>query len=476
MFRRTKIVATLGPATDDPNILRDIIQQGVNVVRLNFSHGNAEDQKKRADWVREIAQELGLHVAILGDLQGPKIRISTFAQGQVELKVGQDFCLDARLAPLKGTAQQVGLDYKHLPQDLNVGDQLMLDDGRIQLKVSRIDGEQIHTEVLVGGTLSNKKGINKKGGGLSAEALTDKDKQDIQTAAAIGVDYLAVSFPRTGADLHDARQLARAAGCDAKIIAKVERAEAVASVEAMDEIIVAADAIMVARGDLGVEIGDPELLGVQKQLIQRSLAWDRPVITATQMMESMVHASMPTRAEVMDVANAVLDGTDAVMLSAETATGDYPVETVQSMANVCLGAERHPSTQISRHRLEQTFDDIEEATAMSAMYMANHLKEVKAIVAITASGNTPLLMSRISSKLPILGISYKASTLNRMALFRGVKAIHIHEQTLQNTDVDGILAHLVAEGFLEKNSHVIVTYGDTMHAQGSTNSCKAVQL
>ncbi|MGL4475200.1 MAG: pyruvate kinase, partial [Shewanella sp.] len=340
MFRRTKIVTTLGPATDKDDNLKRIIAAGANVVRLNFSHGSAEDHLARAEKVREIAKLLNKNVAILGDLQGPKIRVSTFKDDQkIKLNIDDSFTLDAEMAKGEGNQVAVGIDYKSLPQDVIVGDILMLDDGRVQLQVSAIDGAKIHTKVTVAGVLSNNKGINKKGGGLSAAALTDKDKADIITAAKIGVDYLAVSFPRSGADIEYARQLATDAGCNALIVAKVERAETVQCEAAMDDIIHASDVIMVARGDLGVEIGDAALVAVQKSLIRRSRQLNKVVITATQMMESMITSPMPTRAEVMDVANAVLDGTDAVMLSAETAAGDFPEETVKAMASVCLGAE-----------------------------------------------------------------------------------------------------------------------------------------
>ncbi|MGL4895097.1 MAG: pyruvate kinase, partial [Shewanella sp.] len=411
MFRRTKIVTTLGPATDRDDNLRRIIAAGANVVRLNFSHGSPEDHLKRATQAREIAKELGVHVAILGDLQGPKIRVSTFKDNKkVQLKLGQAYILDAELAKGEGDEQQVGIDYKQLPDDVNIGDILMLDDGRVQLRVERVEGRKVHTTVTVAGPLSNNKGINKQGGGLSAAALTEKDKADILTAAMIQVDYLAVSFPRCGADLDYARALAKEAGSNALIVAKVERAEAVASEEAMDDVILASDVVMVARGDLGVEIGDAALVAVQKKLISRSRQLNKIVITATQMMESMISNPMPTRAEVMDVANAVLDGTDAVMLSAETAAGDFPEETVKAMANVCVGAESHPSVKVSKHRLDARFTSIEETIALSTMYAANHLEGVKAIIALTESGATPQLMSRISSSLPILGLSRHATT------------------------------------------------------------------
>lgn len=477
-LRRTKIVTTLGPATDRDNNLEKIIEAGANVVRLNFSHGNAEDHLARANKVREIAAKLGKHVAILGDLQGPKIRVSTFKEGKVFLNVGDKFLLDASLAKGEGDKEKVGIDYKGLPADVVPGDILLLDDGRVQLQVLQIQGSKVFTEVTVGGPLSNNKGINKHGGGLSAEALTEKDKEDILTAAKIGVDYLAVSFPRTGEDLEYARRLARDAGCYAKIVAKVERAETVASDEAMDDIILASDVVMVARGDLGVEIGDPELVGVQKKLIRRSRKLNRAVITATQMMESMITNPMPTRAEVMDVANAVLDGTDAVMLSAETAAGQYPAETVTAMANVCLGAEKMPSINVSKHRMDAEFDSIEETVAMSTMFAANHMKAIKAIIAITESGRTALMLSRISSGLPIFAISRHEHTLNLTALYRGVTPIYFDNKEVDNgleTSLN-VVNLLRDKGYLNSGELVILTQGDTMNTVDSTNTSRILRV
>ncbi|QYK07346.1 pyruvate kinase [Shewanella mangrovisoli] len=476
MFRRTKIVTTLGPATDRDDNLRRIIAAGANVVRLNFSHGSPEDHLKRATQAREIAKELGVHVAILGDLQGPKIRVSTFKDNKkVQLNLGQAYILDAELGKGEGDENQVGIDYKQLPDDVNVGDILMLDDGRVQLRVERVEGRKVHTTVTVAGPLSNNKGINKQGGGLSAAALTEKDKADILTAAMIQVDYLAVSFPRSGADLEYARSLAQQAGSNALIVAKVERAEAVASEEAMDDVILASDVVMVARGDLGVEIGDAALVAVQKKLIARSRQLNKIVITATQMMESMISSPMPTRAEVMDVANAVLDGTDAVMLSAETAAGDFPEETVKAMANVCIGAESHPSVKVSKHRLDARFTSVEETIALSTMYAANHLEGVKAIIALTESGATPKLMSRISSSLPILGLSRHETTLAKMALYRGVLPIYF-DSTIYPADelAQKALESLATAGYLQSGDLVLMTKGDAMETIGGTNTCKVL--
>ncbi|MDP5135461.1 pyruvate kinase [Rheinheimera baltica] len=477
MHRRTKIVATLGPATNTQLSIEKLIQAGASVFRLNFSHGSADDHRERATMVRAAATKLGAHVAILGDLQGPKIRVSTFKDGAVVLEEGQPYVLDAELGKGEGDEHQVGIDYKELPQDVEPGDLLLLDDGRIQLSVDRVEGSRVYTTVTVGGKLSNNKGINRQGGGLTAPALTDKDKRDIITAAEIDVDYLAVSFPRSGDDLRLARDLAIAAGSEARIMAKVERAEAVADDETLDDIIRASDAVMVARGDLGVEIGDAELVGQQKRIIARSRQLNRVVITATQMMESMIESPMPTRAEVMDVANAVLDGTDAVMLSAETAAGKYPTETVRAMARVCDGAEKHPSVQISKHRMDVTFTEISETIALSAMYAANHLDGIKAIITLTESGYTAKLMSRITSPQPIYALSRHTKTLNKMALYRGVYPAFFDSTVLSGQSLaDAAIDAIKDKAGLKSGDLVIMTHGDVMETVGASNTCRIVEV
>ena len=347
--KRTKIVSTLGPATSDLETIKGLIEAGVNVFRLNFSHGTVADHRNRATLIHEAAKQLQTRVAILADLQGPKIRIACFKQGKIELQVGKPFILDADLDSTIGDETQVGLDYKNLPKDVAAGDKLLLDDGRVVFVVEKISGNKVHCKVEVAGVLSNHKGLNKLGGGLTAKALTEKDKADLISAVSINADYIAISFPRNAQDMIDARELMHAAGGKAGLVAKIERAEAM---HAIDDIIRASDAVMVARGDLGVEIGDAALPAAQKLIIQRARALDKAVITATQMMESMIENSIPTRAEVFDVANAVLDYTDAVMLSAETATGKHPVAVVEAMSRICIGAENEPSTKMSKHRIE----------------------------------------------------------------------------------------------------------------------------
>ncbi|MEW6997046.1 pyruvate kinase [Colwelliaceae bacterium BS250] len=479
MPRRTKIVATLGPATDDINVLREVIKAGVNVVRLNFSHGVAQDHITRAENVRAIAKELNTYVAVLGDLQGPKIRISTFKDGPIELEIGDGFILDADLAKGEGTKQSIGIDYKELPNDVNTGDVLLLDDGRVQLIVDKIVGNKVYTTTSIGGPLSNNKGINRQGGGLTAAALTDKDKEDIKLAAKLDADFLAVSFPRDAADMREARLLAQEANCNAKLVSKIERAEAVNDNDVLDGIILASDVVMVARGDLGVEIGDAALVGKQKHIIARSRQLNRVVITATQMMETMISNPMPTRAEVMDVANAVLDGTDAVMLSAETAAGKYPVETVKAMASVCIGAEKQRSANISKHRLDMMFNDISETVALSAMYAANHLKGVKAIISLTESGMTAKVMSRITSGLPIFSLSRHTKTLAKSAIYRGVYPVFFDStQTSDEALSSEILAAVgqQEESNLVSGDLVILTHGDTMETVGASNTIKVLTV
>ncbi len=470
MIRRTKIVATLGPATDDPAKLEQLLLAGVNMVRLNFSHGDADSHRLRARQVREISKRLGRSVAVLGDLQGPKIRIAKFKEGKVTLVPGAEFALDADLAVDQGDVNQVSIAYKALPADSNPGDVLLIDDGRLELVVDRVEGNRIITRVRIGGEISNNKGINRQGGGLSAPALTNKDKADIVLAAELDIDYLAVSFPRNADDIQQARDLLAAAGGHACLMAKIERAEAVADDETLDSIIRASDAVMVARGDLGVEIGDAQLIGKQKHIIARARKLNRVVVTATQMMESMIHNSLPTRAEVFDVANAVLDGTDAVMLSAETATGDDPCGVVKAMSRICIGAQTQRSMTKSGHRMDLTFSSVEETVAMAAMYSANHLNGVAAIVCLTETGGTPLLMSRISSGLPIYAMTASHRIQRRVALFRGVEPVHfVNEQLAEGELEQRGLQVLRDRGALKAGDLVIMTRGNKIGKDGGTN-------
>jgi pyruvate kinase len=426
MTRRTKIVATLGPATDDPAVLKEIIDAGMDVARINFSHGEEEDHRERIGALRKASEECGREIGLMGDLQGPKIRVRRFKNNRATLKEGASFFLDSTLGMDDGSSEGVGVAYPNLHEDVTAGDMLLLNDGQITLKVDRIEGTRVHASVVLGGILSDHKGINRQGGGLSAPALTDKDRKYIQFAAQTGMDFLAISFVRNADDVHEARELFRAAGGEGLIVAKIERAEAVGCIESIIE---AADVIMVARGDLGVEMGYAELTGMQKRIIRLTRRRNKIVITATQMMESMIRSPTPTRAEVSDVANAVMDGTDAVMLSAETAVGEYPVSVIAAMSEVCRGAEKHVLARgRTSHRLDDRFKRVDEAIAMAVMYTANHL-DVKAIIALTESGSTTLWMSRIRSDIPIYAFTPHASTSRRVTLYRGVYPVSFKLET-----------------------------------------------
>ena len=475
LYRSTKIVATLGPASNTPEILEQMIRAGVNVVRLNFSHGSAQDHIDRALMVREAAKRAGREVAIMADLQGPKIRVGKFAQGKVMLEAGQPFVLDASRTEM-GDLQGVGLDYKELPRDVVAGDLLLLNDGLIVLTVDKVHGEQVHTTVKMGGELSNNKGINKKGGGLTAPALTGKDMEDIKTAMSFQADYLAVSFPKNATDLEMARQLANVAAAQYKhkpgLIAKIERAEAIPRLE---EILRASDGIMVARGDLAVEVGNATVPALQKRMIKMAREMDKVVITATQMMESMITNPVPTRAEVSDVANAVLDGTDAVMLSAETAAGKYPLETVVEMAQICLAAESAELVELDDDFTGKTFTRIDQTIAMGALFTAHHLG-AKAIVALTESGSTVLWMSRHRIHIPIYALTTQQSTQRKMALYRNVRPLLMDTSADRDTALAQAEAHLKSRGIMQAGDVYAITCGEPMGSPGGTNMLKICKV
>ena len=476
-LRRTKIVATVGPASAPEPMLDTLIGAGVNVFRLNFSHGTAETHRDTADKIRRCAEQRGQHVAILADLQGPKIRIGCFRDGPIMLSAGQPFTLDTALPDDAGDAKQVGVSYPPLPTDCQAGDILLLNDGLLELEVNAINGTRVECTVRVGGELSDHKGVNRKGGGLSARALTEKDLADILTAADMDVDFLALSFPRDADDVEEARRRYQSAGGKGGIIAKIERAEAVADDDTLDAIIVASDGVMVARGDLAVEIGDAELVGVQKHIIRRARALNRFVITATQMMESMIHSPQPTRAEVSDVANAVLDGTDAVMLSAETAVGDFPAETVQAMDRIILGAERTWQERRTDRPINDRADNIDEVIAMAAMQAANRLSNVAAIIAMTETGNTPRLMSRLRSGMPIYAFTPYPSSQRRVAILRGVHAIPFDSHALASDTVNRqAVSMLEAMGVVQTGDRILITKGNYDDAHGGTNTLKIVEV
>ncbi len=469
--RATKIVATLGPASSAPDLLEDMIRAGVNVVRLNFSHGKAQDHIDRAKLVREVAQKAGREVAIMADLQGPKIRVGKFADGKVELKGGEKFVLDASRAT-PGDLGGVGLDYKELPRDVVSGDLLLLNDGLIVLTVDFVQGDAVHTTVKIGGELSNNKGINRQGGGLSAPALTPKDMEDIRTAMSFQADYVAVSFPKSASDMEMARQLCNAAAAEYNhkphLIAKIERAEAI---PALEDILKASDGIMVARGDLAVEVGNAVVPALQKRMIKLARELDKVVITATQMMESMITNPVPTRAEVSDVANAVLDGTDAVMLSAETASGRYPLETVQEMAKICIAAEDAEDVELDADFTGRVFRTIDQSIAMGALFTAHHLG-AKAIVAMTDSGSTPLWMSRHRIHVPIYALTPRVATQRKMALYRNVRPLLMDTSVDRDTALAEAEEHLKKRDIVQSGDVYAITCGEPMGAPGGTNMLK----
>ena len=470
-MRSTKIVATLGPASSDPVVLARMMRAGVDVVRLNFSHGTSADHEARAELVRETCRRIGRTVGIMADLQGPKIRVGKFKDGKVSLKPGDPFILDASCGMGDGT--RAGLDYKELPRDVKPGDVLLLDDGKIVLDVKDVRGNEIHTVTRHGGALSNNKGINRQGGGLTAPALTPKDIEDIRTAARLKVDYLAVSFPKSAADMYMAKELLRAGGGHGLLIAKIERAEAI---PALEEIMRACDGIMVARGDLAVEVGDAAVPALQKRMIRQARELNKLTITATQMMESMIASPVPTRAEVSDVANAVLDGTDAVMLSAESASGQYPVETVEAMNRICVEAEKSQAVTLDKEFLDRVFQRVDQSIAMAALFTAFHLK-VKAIAALTESGSTALWMSRLEFGVPIYALTSQTSTRYRTTLFRGVFPLivryigHDREELLQEAE-----SVLVKNGAVKEGDIIVVTFGEPIGTSGGTNTMKILRV
>ena len=472
--RRTKIVATLGPATDEPGVIVGMVAAGLNVARINFSHGTRDSQRKRIDMVRAAARDADRYVGILADLAGPKIRIESFVGGAVQLVENAPFALDTTLDPAGGNINEVGCAYQNLPADVRAGDTLLLADGQIVLDVDKVVGSRIHCVVKVGGELSNRKGLNRQGGGISAPALTDKDLEDIRLAAELGIDYLAVSFARDGDDMRRAQSELRKWRGEALVVAKIERHEAL---DNLAGILAVTDVVMVARGDLGVEMGYAELTGLQKTIIAQSLARNRVVITATQMMESMIQNPMPTRAEVSDVANAVLDGTDAVMLSAETAAGKYPVKAVQAMADVIRGAEKYQlGAQRGVLRAEDEFGSSEEAISRAVMYTANHMR-VRAIVALTESGSTPLWMSRIRADIPIYAFTRHEGTRRRVTLYRGVYAVPFDITHTESRELyQSIFDRLLSLGLVDVNDLVILTKGEQSGVSGGTNSMQIVRV
>ena len=476
-LRRTKIVATIGPSSQSQHMIGRLLGAGVDVFRLNFSHGEQADHVQVARHIRRQAGHHGRYVGILADLQGPKIRIGGFADGAVVLQAGDPFQLSLSIAPDAGDQRGVSVEYEALPASVEQDDVLLLDDGKLRLRVDDVSESTVDCTVIVGGRLSSRKGVNKLGGGLAAPALTEKDLDDIKAMPDIEPDFVAVSFVSSAEDIIYARQLLADQGLNPAIIAKIERAEVVADTALLNSIIDASDGVMVARGDLGVEVGDAQLIGIQKNLISTTRKRDRMVITATQMMESMINNSMPTRAEVFDVANAVLDGTDAVMLSAETAVGDFPVEVVAAMADAALGAEQHPVARTSKYRLDREFSSAQETIALSAMYGANHFSGMRGIASLTERGTTPTMMSRLSSGLPIFALSRRADTLQRLALCRGVIPLFFDFTAFATQDLEArTIEFLVDGGFLARGDYILLTMGTAQGEAGKTDRMKILPV
>ena len=477
VIRRTKIVATVGPASDSSDMIARLMNAGVNVFRLNFSHGTSAHHAKVAARIRKQATIAGNYVGIMADLQGPKIRIGSFKDESIQLAAGDPFRLDLELADGEGDIRGVGLEYRELCTSVARGDTLLLDDGRIRLRVDEVEDSAVECTVLLGGKLGSRKGINRLGGGLAAPALTAKDLTDIDSLAEVHPDFVAVSFVSSAEDIHQTRELLQQHNLNPSIIAKIERAEVVADSETLDGIVIASDGVMVARGDLGVEVGDAQLIGIQKELITKARRMDRVVITATQMMESMIENPMPTRAEVFDVANAVLDGTDAVMLSAETAVGKFPVEVVVAMSEAALGAERQAVVRTSRYRANREFSSAQETIAMSAIYAANHYGNVRGIACLTQSGRTPLLMSRLSSGRPIFALSHVSETLQKLCLCRGVVPLFFDAEAFDSDSVEArAIEFLLDGGYLSKEDSILLTRGERMGTAGSTNIMKILPV
>ena len=476
-LRRTKIVATVGPASQSQDMIGRLLEAGVDVFRLNFSHGAQADHAQVAQHIRRQAGHHGRYVGILADLQGPKIRIGGFTEGSVMLQAGDPFQLSLSIAPDAGDQRGVSVEYQALPASVEQDDILLLDDGKLRLRVDDVNETTVDCTVLIGGKLSSRKGVNKLGGGLAAPALTEKDLDDIGAMPSIAPDFVAVSFVSSAEDIAYARALLSDQGLRPAIIAKIERAEVVADTELLNSIIDAADGVMVARGDLGVEVGDAQLIGIQKNLISTTRKRDRMVITATQMMESMISNSMPTRAEVFDVANAVLDGTDAVMLSAETAVGDFPIEVVTSMADAALGAEQHPVARTSKYRLDREFSSAQETIALSAMYGANHFPRMRGIACLTERGTTPTMMSRLSSGLPIFALSRNADTLQRLALCRGVIPLFFDFAAFAPQDLEArTIEFLVDGGYLARGDYILLTMSGAHGESGKTDLMKILPV
>lgn len=464
-FRRTKIVATLGPASSDPERMAALVEAGVNVFRLNFSHGSADVHRNNVAVIRDIAARLDANVGILQDLQGPKIRVARFADDRITLAAGDTFTLTcADDSP--GDQQRVGVTYPGLVNDVAVGDKLLLDDGRLTLRVTRLSGQDIQTEVVVGGTLSNNKGINIPNADLSIPALTDKDVEDLKLGAELDVDWVAMSFVRSRDDLLLARHYLSKEGSNAKLMAKIEKPTAV---ERFAEILREVDGVMVARGDLGVEMPPEKVPQIQKLLIRACREAGKPVVTATQMLESMISSPSPTRAESSDVANAIYDGTDAVMLSAETAVGQYPIEAVRMMDRIARTVENDEHyVQSMRSQAPRPDETTADAVSLGACDMASNLG-ARLIVTFTSSGTTALRVARNRPAAPVLALTPSERALRQLSVAWGVFPRLTDD--IHNTDEMVEVAHRVISerGLLDPGSRYVITAGVPFGMRGTTN-------
>jgi pyruvate kinase len=468
-MRRTKILATLGPASSSEEMIHRLLTSGVDAFRLNFSHGRHQDHEKVVATIREVATELGRYVPIVGDIQGPKLRIGD-VDGVIQLESGQSLVISTE--PRLGNAKEVSTPFTPLPREVQIGHRILINDGLVELIVTSVDQTQVTTRVIHGGPISSKKGMNFPDSELTIPAITDKDKLDVKFAVAQGLDYIAASFVRRKSDIVDLRELLHEAGGDEiNVIAKLEKPQAI---DNLDEILEVSDGVMVARGDLGVELPPEAVPIIQKKVLARASRWGRFAITATQMLESMTTNSRPTRAEASDVANAIFDGSDTVMLSAETASGRYPVEAVQMMARIVFAAEanrQHVNYQWEREpfRKMSELDEFTDALAGSANYAAEQL-DAKYIVVFTQTGFAARLMSKFRPKVPIIALTPSSWVARRMNLLWGVQpfvlkdAGQFHEQI-----VDGVDEYLLAKDIVRPGDRLVILMGSPIYQRAKTN-------
>ncbi|MBP6628819.1 MAG: pyruvate kinase [Kofleriaceae bacterium] len=468
---RAKIVCTLGPASSSPERIGELIEAGMDVVRLNFSHGSHEDHARMLATVRSEAQKRGRAIAVLLDLQGPKIRVGRFATGQAELKPGAEFTISTD-PNLVGDDRRVSTTYAGIIADVRPGDHLLLDDGYLSLVVTSVANHEVHTLVVTGGILKNNKGINLPGVEVSAPALSDKDREDIKFGLRHGVDYVALSFVRRAEDVREAKRLLTDDGIAIPVIAKIEKPQAI---DRLAEIIDAADGIMVARGDLGVEMGPEKVPLIQKRIIEETNRRGKIVITATQMLESMIQQPRPTRAEASDVANAILDGTDAVMLSGETASGAHPVEAVRTMVRIVREVE---GSAYYRQNIEPPVVELAvsaNAIAHAAVIAARKMK-VRTIAVVTGSGGAARLMSEYRPEAEIVALTTDEVQFRRLALVWGVTPVHIPHSATTDEVIDQVEATLLSRHLAVAGEHVIITMGVPVGAGVQTNLLKIHQM